>query len=113
MRAEFNLLDEKAVFNLIKASSFDVVLHTATQNATVNSKEPLNKVLDSNLRMYFNIARCNEYFGKMIYFGSGAEFDRRDYKPFMKEGYFDHSVPMDNYGFSKYVMNKYSLFLKT
>jgi GDP-L-fucose synthase len=44
----------------------------------------------------------------MIYFGSGAEFNREYWKPKMKEDYFDKHVPIDQYGFSKYIMTKYS-----
>ena len=42
----------------------------------------------------------------MIYFGSGAEFSRKNWIPKMEENYYDKFVPTDQYGFSKYVMNK-------
>ena len=58
--------------------------------------------------MFFNIARCSDYFGRMIYFGSGAEFNRGNWIPRMKEDYFDKHVPADQYGFSKYIMTKYT-----
>jgi GDP-L-fucose synthase len=44
----------------------------------------------------------------MIYYGSGAEFDRNNWIPKMKEEYFDSFVPTDQYGFSKYIINKYT-----
>ncbi len=59
--------------------------------------------------MFFNIARCQNSFGKMLYFGSGAEFGRENWTPEMPESYFDVSVPTDQYGFSKYVMTQYAL----
>ncbi|MEW6102080.1 MAG: NAD(P)-dependent oxidoreductase [Candidatus Omnitrophota bacterium] len=107
--AELNLLDSDKVFDFIKTGKFDVVIHTATYDAAPkhSTKDP-SKVLEYNLRMFFNLARCKDYFGKMIYFGSGAEFSREYWVPKMKEDYFDRHVPQDQYGFSKYIMNKFA-----
>jgi len=87
---ELNLLDSDRVFECLKNGRFDVVIHTATYDCapSFSTKDP-TKVLENNLRMFFNIARCKEYFGKMIYFGSGAEFSRENWMPKMNEGYFD------------------------
>lgn len=105
---ELNLLDENAVAEYIKKNNFDMVIHSATWNATKNSPKDTTKVLENNLRMFFNIARCSDFYGKMIYFGSGAEYDRRHWIPKMRENYFDSNVPVDDYGFSKYIMRKYA-----
>ncbi len=109
-REELDLLDFQKVFIYLKNSKFDVIIHTATYDAAPKDslKDP-NKVLENNLKMFFNIIRCKDYFGKMIYFGSGAEYGRKYWKPKMKEEYFDKYVPEDQYGFSKYVMTKYAL----
>ena len=106
---DLNLLDSSKVFDCIKENKFDIVIHTATYDAAsaFSTKDPA-KVLENNLRMFFNIARCRDYFGKMIYFGSGAEFNRENWIPGMKEDYFDQHVPSDQYGFSKYLMAKYT-----
>ncbi|MDA8078184.1 MAG: NAD(P)-dependent oxidoreductase [Nitrospiraceae bacterium] len=106
--SEVNLLDSDVVRDYIVKNRFDVVIHAATWDATRNSGKDLSKVLDHNMRMFFNVARCNGYFGKMLYYGSGAEYDRAHWKPHMKEEYFDVHVPGDDYGFSKYVMAKYA-----
>lgn len=108
-RKQLDLLDTSKVFEYLKSKRFDVVIHTATYDAAAkgSTKDP-TKVLEYNLKMFFNIARSKDYFGKMIYFGSGAEFDREHWKPRMKEDYFDKHVPKDQYGFSKYLMTKYA-----
>ena len=108
-RKELDLLDSEYVYKYIKDNSFDVVIHTATYDAApeFSTKDP-NKVLENNLKMFFNIARCSEYFGKMIYFGSGAEFGRENWTPKMKEDYFDKHIPTDQYGLSKYIMTKHT-----
>jgi len=105
---QLNLLDYSLVEACLKSGRFDAVVHTATYDAAPKHsvKDPA-KVLENNLRMFFNLARCRKYFGKMIYFGSGAEFSRPHWQPRMKEEYFDRHVPADQYGFSKYIMTKY------
>lgn len=108
-RQELNLLDSQNVMSYMKKNNFDVVIHCATYDAAPkhSTKDP-TKVLENNLRMFLNVARCENYFGEMIFFGSGAEYDREHWIPKMKENYFDQHVPKDQYGFSKYMMTKYS-----
>ena len=102
---ELDLLDERKVADYLAANAFDVVLHAATWNATTTSAKDVSRVLESNLRMFFNLARRDDCFGKMIYYGSGAEFSRPHYEPRMSERYFGAHVPADDYGLSKYLMS--------
>ena len=108
-RQKLDLLDADKVFSYIKKHHFDVVIHGATYDAApeFSSKDP-KAVLENNLRMFFNLTRCEKHFGKMIYFGSGAEFDRPNWTPSMSEDMFDRHVPSDQYGYSKYLMNRYA-----
>jgi len=109
-RIELDLMDSIAVQDYLRKGRFDVILHTGTYDAAPrDTLKDKNKVLEQNLIMFFNLARCEGNFGKMIYFGSGAEFDRAHWKSQMKEEYFDQYVPTDQYGFSKYVMTKHAL----
>ena len=104
--AELNLLDEITVKNYLEKHSFDVIIHSATRNTTRVATTP-GECLNENLRMFFHLQRCNHLYGKMIYFGSGSEYDNRSFVPRMSEECFDKSVPFDSYGFSKYIMAKY------
>ena len=108
-RNELDLMDDKDVGVYLKKEKFDVVIHTANYDAvpTFTDKDPLH-VLENNLRMFFNIAQCRDYFGKMIYFGSGAEAGRAAWRPRMHEAYIESSIPSDQYGYSKYIMNKFA-----
>lgn len=108
-RQELNLFDSEKVFEVIQKNKFDVIIHCATYDAApeFSTKDP-SKVLENNLRMFFNIARCKDYFGKLIYFGSGAEFNRDSWIPKMKEEYFNKNIPTDQYGYSKFLMTKYT-----
>jgi GDP-L-fucose synthase len=105
---DLDILDEEAVLTFLDQIHFDVVIHSATWNATLTSSKDSSLVLYNNLRMFFNLARGANLYKKMIYFGSGAEFDLNYWVPKMSEIYFDSFVPHDQYGFSKYIMNKYS-----
>lgn len=107
-RRDVNLLDTKEVQNYLIQNQFDIVIHAANTNATRNIATTEYDSLDGNLRMFFNLERCKNYYGKMYYFGSGAEYGMQHYIPNMKEDYFDTYIPKDAYGFSKYIMSKVS-----
>ncbi len=112
-REELDLLDSEKVSSYIKGEKFDLIIHAATYDAAPKySKKDPAKVLENNLRMFFNLVRCEKWFDKLIFFGSGAEFSRAYWIPKMKESYFDTYVPQDQYGFSKYVMTKYAFLSK-
>lgn len=103
-RKELNLLDSKSVERYLKDGDFDVIVHTANTNHVVHP-DLSEKILDYNLRMFSNFQRCSELYGKLIYFGSGAEYSSQHYIPYMKEDYLGNYIPDDSYGFSKYLMS--------
>lgn len=105
-RKMLDLLDESTVREYLRESQFDIIIHAANTNNTRNTMASPYSCLDGNIRMFFNLERCKEYYGKMYYFGSGAEYDIQHYIPAMDEVYFDTYVPKDSYGFSKYIMSK-------
>jgi UDP-glucose 4-epimerase len=104
---ELDLLDDAAVRAYLRAGQFDVVVHTATtrSNRRMGAAPDL---LDRNCRMFFNLARNRSDFGKMLHFGSGAEYSRAELPARVSESYFDTHVPTDPYGFSKYICSKYA-----
>ncbi len=106
-RTELDLLDSEKVREYLLKYRFDAVIHAATWDATRNSGKDTTHVLEYNLRMFFNLARCAGHYGRLIHFGSGAEFGREHWKPGMKEDYFETYVPKDPYGFSKYLIHQY------
>lgn len=104
---QLDLLNDATVRDYLAEHKFDVVVHSATTRSNRRLGAPPD-MLDRNCRMFFNLARNERLFGKMIYFGSGAEYDRRNLPPRVSEDYFDTSVPSDPYGFSKYICAKYA-----
>lgn len=104
-RLELDLRYTEKVKEYLKFHKFDVVIHAANTNDFTN-KLSLYEILDYNLRMFYNLEKNRTFFGKMYYFGSGAEYDSKHYIPKMKEEYFGKYLPQDAYGFAKYTMSR-------
>lgn len=107
-RTDLDLLDECAVKQYIHEHQITLIIHCANIGGSrkTNYDMSATDVVEKNLRMFFNLQRCLTPAMRMIHFGSGAEYDRRNYKPKMAEDDFDAYVPADAYGYSKYVMSK-------
>lgn len=103
---ELDLLDENAVGNFFKTHDVDIVINGAVVGGS-RKEEAQVSALDQNLRMFFNILRNKKRFKKMIHFGSGAEYDKRFPIAGVKEEDFDKRVPVDEYGYGKYLCSKY------
>lgn len=104
--SELNLLDTEQVEQYLKIEKIDILIHTANANNTRKKNVTPYDSLNNNLRMFYNLERCNAYYDKMYFFGSGAEYDMNHYIPSMKEEYLGTYIPQDSYGFSKYIMSK-------
>jgi GDP-L-fucose synthase len=107
-RNELNLLDENEVKNFIKKNKIDIIIHSAMKPGHRNAADP-NNILEENLRMFFNIARNNEFFDKMIFLSSGAVYNTNQDLKKVEESFFDKSIPKDPNGFYKYICTKYLL----
>jgi UDP-glucose 4-epimerase len=103
---EVDLLKAQDVREYLSAHRFDVIVHAATTRSNRRLAAPAD-LLDRNCRMFFNLVRNQGRFGKMIHFGSGAEYDRVELPARVREDYFDTRVPADPYGFSKYICAKH------
>lgn len=105
-RENLDLLDTEQTERFFKDNFFDIVIHTANANRIEDMAVIEYGRMYENLRIFFNLERCKRYYGKMYYFGSGAEYDMQHYIPNMEEEYFDIHLPRDPYGLSKYIMSK-------
>jgi GDP-L-fucose synthase len=103
---ELELLDEEAVRKYLRTHNFDILIHSAVRPGHRNTVDPTKQVYN-NLRMFFNIMRNSDSFRKMIFLSSGAIYNIAKPVIKVKEDEFDISVPVDEHGFSKYVIGKY------
>jgi len=107
---ELDLLDPSAVQSFFEEHpEIDVVIHCAAVGGSrlTGYDAGQTDVVEQNLRMFLNVARCIQPHQRLIYLGSGAEYDRAHSIPQMSEEYFDLRVPADGYGFAKYAISKY------
>ncbi|MDR2437268.1 MAG: NAD-dependent epimerase/dehydratase family protein [Endomicrobium sp.] len=103
--SELNLLDTDNVDIFFANKQFDVVLHAAVKPGHRNAKDPAN-LFYSNVRIFENLERHKDKFGKFINFGSGAIYDiSKDISNVKEEDIFLH-VPKDEHGFCKYTVAK-------
>lgn len=71
-RNDINYLDTTEVYDFFRRAQIDIVIHTAFIG---DYREQTEQDLKDNLIMFYNIAGSRHYFGKMFWFGSGAEYD--------------------------------------
>jgi GDP-L-fucose synthase len=109
---ELDLSDEAAVEDYFKINEIDIVVHSAVRPGHRNAKDPSNQ-LYLNTRMFFNIIRNSDRFKRLISLGSGAVYDVRNPIVKVREDYFDTHVPVDEHGFSKYIIAKHMEKLDT
>lgn len=102
---ELDLLDEAAVGEYLRSNQITHVIHTAVFNRHRRERYP-ERELGDNLRMFFHLAQHASELEKLIYLGSGAEFDKRRPIVLAEESAFGERLPlMNEYGLSKYLMN--------
>jgi UDP-glucose 4-epimerase len=107
--AELDLLQGEAVRDYLERARPDAIVHAAIRPG--HRAAPVaqaGEVLHANLRMFFNLARCDGLFGRLILLSSGAVYGADHYRPRMPESYFGTFVPADEFGLSKYVCAAYA-----
>ena len=105
-KKELNCIEESSVRDYLRSHSADIVLHTAIYNPRVGSGKDIHKELEYDLRMFFNFEKYTEYYGKMFYFGSGAEYDKRSPIVQVHEEDGAHAIPQGDYAFAKYMIGR-------
>lgn len=105
-KTELDCIEEASVKNYLASHSVDVVLHAAIYNPRTWSGKNAHKELEYDLRMFFNFEKYADLYGKMFYFGSGAEYDKR--RPIVQahEEDFKNEIPFSDYAFAKYVTGR-------
>lgn len=103
---EFNAIDEEQVNSFLKKKYYDVIINSAVHNSGSQKDKDSTKMLEYSMRMFYNFEKNQNLYGKMLYFGSGAEFDKRNDILSVKEEDLGNNIPIDDYGFAKYIISK-------
>lgn len=97
-RSELDICDFKLLYKFIIDNNVKIIIHTAVKgNGKVTDTVD---VFYNNVQMIENLLKLEKLYDKLIVFSSGAEFDRR-YNIFCLKDRIN--IPIDYYGFSKYV----------
>lgn len=106
-RGELDTVSEESVRSYFAGRTYDVVIHAANSNPFRNPGcDSRENMLDASLRGFMNLLGQKGRYGRMLYFGSGAEYDKRFDIVMAKEEQIGAHIPVDVYGFAKYVMNE-------
>ena len=95
---EFDVTDTAEVDRIFRERRFDAVLHAAVQGG--------DRVLETTLRGYWNLARHAGEVGRLFYFGSGAEYGKQRDLVKVREEEIGRVVPSDAYGLAKLFCNE-------
>ena len=98
---ELDLCDYDALARYVDERRIGTVIHGAVQNVTRVGYED---AMLHDMGMFFNIEKLSGQLDKVLYFGSGAEFDKRFPMERIREEELGRSVPADYYGLEKYAM---------
>ena len=99
---DLDVLFETDALKYLKKKRYDVVINALDRNG----KE--NNYFENRLRMFQNLAIHSDLYGKMIYFGSGAEYGRELPVCSIEENKINRVIPSDTYGFCLQQMNDYA-----
>lgn len=104
--SELDCLNEAEVVQCLKHGNYDIVLHFAVYGDGIDKKKDGTKILEYNLRMFQNFYVHSDLYGRMIYTGSGAEYDKRcPIVSVSEEELKARSIPIDQYGLMKRTVN--------
>lgn len=98
---ELNLVDYDAVARYLDEHRIDTVIHGAAQSLIHTGAED---VMLHDLQMFFNLDKLSDRLDRMLFFGSGAAYDKRLPVDGVTEADIGRSVPADYYGLNKYIM---------
>jgi GDP-L-fucose synthase len=103
-REMVNLEHPRMVEAALRKHRPDVVIHTAHADGKKPWSTGMSKhdAMEKNLRMFMSVVKAEKQYGRLIYFGSGAEYNQAAWKPRINED-DDTLLPNDEYGLGKMV----------
>lgn len=100
---ELNLLDYDEVARYLDNNRISVVIHGAAQSVIHAGAED---VLKHDLQMFYHFEKLSRQLDKVLYFGSGAAYDKRLPMNMIKEEEIGRSIPDWYYALEKMIMTR-------
>lgn len=106
-RSELDIRDENKLKEFVLKGKYDIIIHTASPSPVRSAdKDSYENLMHDMLQIYMNIYKIQHLCEKIIYCGSGAEYNK-DYDICnISEEAIGKNIPKDNYGLGKYIMNE-------
>jgi len=101
--AELDVGDAGSVAAWLHRYPVDAVIHAAVRPGHRNAADP-SRQLEINLRMFTNLLRCRDDWGRLLYLSSGAVYGTQGDVARATESAEGRVVPADEHGFSRYVL---------
>jgi GDP-L-fucose synthase len=106
-RSELDLNDQYQVDSFLKGKKYECII-LASNPSPLRSGDSTETMMLSMLTQYFSIVRRRESYDKLIYFGSGAEYDKSYDICQAREEEIGLKIPQSQYGLAKYIMNQHA-----
>ena len=105
-RSELDVRNLSDVLSYISKNKFDVIVHLASPSPVRSAdKDSYDRLFEDCLKIFMNFYSVRDECEKIIYSGSGAEFDKRWDIHNVRESDIGKKIPVDDYGRAKYIMN--------
>lgn len=101
--AELELLDDSALERYCTQHRIDVLIHAAIHVPMFNGAANEYR---NDMQMFHHIEKISRRVEKVLYFGSGAEYDKRRDIRQIREVEIGERIPVSEYGLAKYTMNQ-------
>lgn len=106
-RKQLDLKNTEEVKRFIQNNNPDIIVHSANPNPVKSSNyDTAEAMFEDSMRIFMNFYKMSDFCKKIIYFGSGAEYDKNLDIINIKESEIARSLPKDVYGCTKYIMNE-------
>lgn len=105
-RQELDISDAAAVECYVKEHRPDAIVHLANPNPAKNPLDEGKSMFEGSLNSFMACYRCRSLVNRVVYLGSGAEFDKSLDIASISEEEFGRSYPSDQYGAAKYIENE-------
>ncbi|MDE7240027.1 MAG: sugar nucleotide-binding protein, partial [Lachnospiraceae bacterium] len=61
--SELDLLDEKAIYQQLKETKYDIIIHASIYNPRAHNGRLAEKELEYDLRMFYNFSKYHDLYG--------------------------------------------------
>lgn len=105
-RSELDVRQFESVEQYVKTHDFDVIVHLASPSPIRSAEcDSYDRLFEDCLKIFMNLYSIRNCCEKIIYSGSGAEYDKRRDIINVSEEEIGNCIPLDDYGRAKFIMN--------